>query len=217
MLLLVDKPTWRTSNDAVQYIKNRGPYKKVGHAGTLDPLATWLLIILTDEDTKRMADLVGHDKTYTATIDLAHTSDTWDADYHEIYEEVSPSHVPTDDEVLVALQSFVPVSTLPIPSFSAKKRGGRRMYKDARQWIVHDVEKEMSIYSIELLEYAFPFVKIRCHVNSGTFIRSIAHALWQKLQTGGIISELRRESSGSFHITDAQCIQDIVAKPQKIS
>ena len=69
-----------------------------------------------------MVDLVGHDKTYTATIDLAHTSDTWDADYHELYEEITPVHIPTYEEVATALQSFVPVSTLPIPSFSAKKR-----------------------------------------------------------------------------------------------
>lgn len=70
MILLVDKPTWWTSHDVVKYIKIHGKYKKVWHAGTLDPLATWLLIILTDEDTKRMADLVWHDKWYYATIDL---------------------------------------------------------------------------------------------------------------------------------------------------
>jgi tRNA pseudouridine55 synthase len=217
MILLVDKPTWWTSNDVVQYIKNRGPYTKVWHAGTLDPLATWLLIILTDEDTKRMVDLVWHDKTYLATIDLSHISDTWDADYHEIYEEIIPQLIPTIEEVSIALQSFVPRSILPVPSFSAKKKSGRRMYKDARKWVVHDVEKEMEIYEISLISYQFPLVQIRCHVNSGTFIRSIAYTLGKKLYTGGIIAALRRESSGSFLIADAQCIQDVVAKPQKIS
>jgi tRNA pseudouridine55 synthase len=177
MILLIDKPTGRTSNDVVQYMKRHGGYKKVGHAGTLDPLATGLLLILTDEDTKRMVDLVGHDKIYSAVIDLSHKSDTRDADYHAVYEEIAVACYPTKDEVSAALQSFVPHAILPVPSFSAKKQQGRRMYKDARAGKVHDVEKDMHIMSIELLEYTFPLVTIRCHVGSGTFIRSIAYSL----------------------------------------
>lgn len=146
-------------------------------------MATGLLILLTDEDTKRMVELVGHDKTYLATIDLAHISDTRDADYHAMYEEVTITRPPTLEAVEAALHSFVPRSILPIPSFSAKKQKGRRMYKDARAGKVHDVEKEMEIMTIELLTYEFPFVTIRCRVGSGTFIRSIAYALGKKLGT----------------------------------
>jgi tRNA pseudouridine55 synthase len=208
MILLIDKPTWRTSNDVVQYIKRHGGYKKVWHAGTLDPLATGLLIILTDEDTKRMVDLVGHDKVYSAVIDLSHKSDTRDADYHALYEEIPVAIPPTREEVIAALQSFVPHAVLPVPSFSAKKQQGRRMYKDARAGKVHDVEKDMQIMSVDLVEYVFPLVTIRCHVWSWTFIRSIAYALGEKLGTWGIIAQLRREASGDYLLTDAQCMPE---------
>lgn len=161
-----------------------------------------------------MAQLVGHDKVYSATIDLGHKSDTRDADYHEIYESVPVDVPPTLEAVEKALQSFVPWATLPVPSFSAKKQQGRRMYKDARAGKVHDVSKDMQIMSVELLEYAFPFVKIRCHVGSGTFIRSMAYSLGEKLGTGGIIAALRRERSGEYSITDAQCIPEKPAEPQ---
>lgn len=209
MILLVDKPAWRTSHDVVKFIKIHGWYKKVGHAGTLDPSATGLLLILTDDDTKRMAELVWHDKRYTATIDLAHISDTRDADYHELYEEIKISEPPTQEQISQVLQSFVPKSLLPIPSFSAKKMNGKRMYETARAWVIHDQQKEMEIYEIELLECSFPFVKIRCHVGSWTFIRSIAYTLWKKLGTWGVICALRRESSGDFSVADPTCIHNI--------
>ncbi len=209
MILLVDKPAWRTSHDVVKFIKIHGWYKKVGHAGTLDPSATGLLLILTDEDTKRMAQLVGHDKRYSATIDLAHISDTWDADYHELYEQVDISKIPTREEVESVFQSFQPKALLPIPSFSAKKKDGKRMYETARAWVVHDEQKEMEIFEIELLEYDFPYVKFRCHVGSGTFIRSIAYQLWKKLETWGIICKLRREVSWEYSLDDPACIHNI--------
>ncbi len=209
MLLLIDKPTWWTSHDVVKYVKVHGWYKKVGHAGTLDPLATGLLLILTDEDTKQMASLVWHDKRYSATIDLAHISDTRDSDYHGMYEEVKVDTIPSQEEVAKALQTLVPQAELLVPSFSAKKQNGRRMYKDARQWVVHDMKRVMKIYEIELLSYDYPLVQIRCHVGSGTFIRSIAYALGEMLHTGGIISALRRESVGDYLITDTTCIKDL--------
>jgi tRNA U55 pseudouridine synthase TruB len=90
------------------------------------------MLLLTDEDTKQMATLVGHDKVYTAEIDLSHKSDTRDSDYHDMYEEVDVTTIPSHEAVLATLQSFTPKATLPLPSFSAKKIDGRRMYKSAR-------------------------------------------------------------------------------------
>ncbi|MEI7477434.1 MAG: hypothetical protein WCJ81_02690 [bacterium] len=106
----------------MKYIKVHGGFKKVGHAGTLDPLATGLLMILTDDDTKRMADLVGEDKTYVTTIDLSHISDTRDRDSHALYEEVAVATPPSQEQVDAVLQSFIGNTQLPIPSFSAKKQ-----------------------------------------------------------------------------------------------
>lgn len=209
MILLIDKPTWWTSHDVVKFVKIHGKYKKVWHAGTLDPLATGLLIVLTDEDTKRMADLVWHDKRYTATIDLSHVSDTWDSDYHDMYEAVDVKMIPTEQQVQEALASMTPKATLLLPSFSAKKIDGRRMYKSARAGQVHEVEKEMEIYVNELISYEYPNVQIRCHVGSGTFIRSIANTLGKKLGTWGIITQLRRDSVGDYSLTDSQCIKNL--------
>lgn len=209
MIILVNKPKWRTSHDVVKFVKYRWWYKKVWHAGTLDPWATGLLILLTDEDTKQMATLVWHDKRYSATIDLSHLSDTRDEDYHEFYEALDVSEKPTQEQVLEVLQSLVPTALLPIPSFSAKKKDGKRLYETARKGVVHEEMKQMDIHEIQLLEYSFPYVKIRCFVWSGTFIRSIAHVLGQKLGTGGIIKELHRETIGEFSIDDPNCIQDI--------
>lgn len=215
MILLVDKPTWWTSHDVVKFMKIHGKYKKVGHAGTLDPLATWLMIILTDDDTKKMDSLVGHDKTYTATIDLTHKSDTWDSDYHDMYEEVKVDHIPTEDQITKILSSLTPKSTLLLPSFSAKKIQWRRMYKSARAWVVHEVQKDMDIYDIKLVEYTFPLVKITCHVWSWTFIRSIAHTLWERLGTWWIITALRRDTIGDYSLTDPTCIKDLLDIKQK--
>lgn len=209
MILLIDKPAWRTSHDVVKYVKIHGWFKKVWHAGTLDPAATGLLIILTDEDTKQMAILVWHDKTYTATIDLSHKSDTRDADYHDYYEQVAIQEAPTIEQIQGVLQSFVPKAALPIPSFSAKKRDGKRMYENARKWVVYDETKEMIIHEIEVLDYAFPYVHIRCAVGSGTFIRSIAFALGEQLWTWWILSALRRESSWEYSLSSPGCIQDL--------
>ncbi len=214
MLLLVDKPTWWTSHDVVKYVKVHGKYKKVWHAGTLDPLATWLLLLLTDEDTKQMASLVWHDKRYSATIDLSRTSDTRDSDYHAFCDPVVVENIPTLEQVQTTLQSLIPQAELLVPSFSAKKKDGRTMYKDARQWVVHDMRKVMDIYSIELLSYEYPFVEIRCHVGSGTFIRSIAYTLWELLKTWGIITVLRREAIGDYTITDPTCIKDLADMKQ---
>lgn len=217
MIVLVNKPTWWTSHDVVKFVKVNAKYKKVWHAGTLDPLATWLMILLTDEDTKQMATLVWHDKTYTATIDLTHISDTRDSDYHDMYEQVPVQSIPSREQITTILQSFTPKATLPLPSFSAKKIDGRRMYKSARAWVVHEVSKDMDIFDIEVLSYTFPSVVIRCHVGSGTFIRSIAYALWQKLGTWGIITALNRETIGTFSLSDSTCIQDILVLKQNKS
>ena len=215
MILLVDKPTWWTSHDVVKFMKIHGWYKKVGHAGTLDPLATWLMIILTDEDTKKMDTLVWHDKTYTATIDLSHKSDTWDSDYHDMYEEVVVTKIPSEADIIEILHSLTPKATLLLPSFSAKKIWWKRMYKSARQWVVHEVTKDMDIYEIKLLEYAFPLVKISCHVWSGTFIRSIAYTLWDRLWMWWIITALRRESIGDYSLSDPTCIKDLLDIKQR--
>ncbi len=215
MILLVDKPTWWTSHDVVKYVKIHRWYKQVWHAGTLDPLATGLLMLLTDKDTKKMADIVWHDKTYTATIDLSHISDTWDKDYHDMYEEVPPPAVmPTYEQVQAAFATMTPKASLMLPSFSAKKIWWRRMYKSARQGVVHEIQKDMDIYSIEITDYSFPYISIRCHVGSGTFIRSIAHHIGVLLGTWWIIEQLRRESVWEFSVTDPTCIKDLSALQQ---
>lgn len=216
-ILLIDKPTGWTSFDVVAKIRSKrkaafketgiNPTKrqlKVGHAGTLDPFATGLLIILLGDATKRSDEFLKQDKVYEATILLGSTSSTGDPEG----ELTSVSDIqPSEDEVRATLARFTGEITQTPPAYSAIKINGQRAYKLARKG--HEVEipsRQVMIYSIELLEYHYPTLKIRTNVSSGTYIRSLAEDVGSQLGTGAYCSELRRISIGGMTITDVSAI-----------
>ncbi len=216
-ILLVDKPVGWTSFDVVAKIrgKRRAALKeagitptkrqlKVGHAGTLDPFATGLLIILLGDATKRSDEFLKQDKVYEATITLGRVSSTGDPEGD--LTEVNNSR-PTDVDVLAALSKLNGEITQTPPIFSAIKINGQRAYKLARKGQKVDIPtRKITIYSLELIDYSYPDLKIRTHVSSGTYIRSLAEDIGKELGTGAYCCELRRTSIGEMTILDASVI-----------
>ncbi len=210
-ILLIDKPAGWTSFDVVAKIRSsiraeyreRGekPTKKqlrVGHAGTLDPFATGLLIILKGDACKKAGEFLKLDKVYEATVRLGQTSTTDDPE-GEI-TEVS-NKVPSIDEVKAALEKFKGEITQRPPIYSAIKIDGQRAYKLAREGKEFEVpERIVQIYSIDLLDYSYPEIKIRVHVGSGTYIRSLAEDIGREIGVGAYCSALRRISIADWHL-----------------
>lgn len=197
MFLLIDKPSWYTSFDMIHKIKKLFPKKtKIGHAGTLDPMATWLLLIAIWKDTKRLKEFVWLDKTYIATIDFSKTSDTWDMEYRKEFEQLDIKNlpVPSIDQIVEILDSKLWVSQWPLTPFSAKKVRGKKLYEYARSGEPIFMDMDMELLSYEILEYDFPILKIRLHVGSGTYIRSIAYWLGKQIWAWGILVALHRNN-----------------------
>lgn len=213
-ILLIDKPAGWTSFDVVAKIRGQRkaalkatgitPTKRqlrVGHAGTLDPFATGLLIILLGDATKRSDEFLKQDKTYEATITLGATSTTGDPE-----GEIRPvaTTQPTHNEIEAVLAQFTGVITQTPPAYSAIKIGGQRAYKLARKGTAVDMPtRQVTIHSLELLSYAYPQLKIRTHVSSGTYIRSLAEDIGAALGTGAYCSQLRRTTIGDMNIVNA--------------
>lgn len=215
MLVAVDKAKWMTSFDVIRVLKRDLWEKKIGHSGTLDPMASWLLLIWTDKDTKQLHTLTWLDKSYATTIDFSKISDTWDLDYREFFEEYEISKngdkvgilknktffsAPSIDEIKEKLESIIPYWELPLTPFSAKKKDGKKLYELARQWQQLIENKTMKINSYEILEYSFPILKLKLDVGSGTYIRSIGYWLGQEFNLWWILTELRRFSIGDYDL-----------------
>lgn len=204
MFLAVDKPKGISSFDVIRILKKQFPKKtKIGHSGTLDPMATGLLIIAVDKDTKRLGEFLWADKTYIATIDLSKKSDTRDAEYRETYEELDTKNltIPTIEQIETILDTLIPIASLPLPPFSAKKINGQKRYDLARKGEQAIVRQDMKINDYTILDYTFPEIKIQIDVWSGTYIRSIAYRLWTKLNTWGILTQLQRTQIKGIQLT----------------
>lgn len=210
-LLLIDKPKGWTSHDVVAKVrgiikKETGQKKpKVGHAGTLDPLATGLLIILVGDYCKRADEFLKLDKTYDATITLGQTSTTDDEEGDKT--EVS-ERTPTSQEVAKTVKSFVgEIEQMP-PQFSAIKTAGKRAYKQARAGQkVELTTRVVTVKEITKLEYKYPYITFSVDVSSGTYVRSLARDIGEKLSVGGYLSDLRRISIGSYKINKSTKIE----------
>lgn len=210
-ILLVDKPAGWTSFDVCAKIRGqiRAEYAakgimptkrqlRVGHAGTLDPFATGLLIILLGDATRKATEFLKLDKVYEATITLGATSTTGDPE-----GEITPasSHVPILNDVEKVLENFRGEIWQRPPIFSAIKVDGKRAYKLARDGKEVEIpERTITIHSLELLSYNYPELKIRTHVSSGTYIRSLAVDIGKTLGMGAYCSSLRRLSVGEFEL-----------------
>ena len=211
-LLLIDKPAGWTSHDVVAKLRGILHTRKIGHAGTLDPFATGLLIVGVGTGTKQLTALVGTDKTYEATARLGATSTTFDPE--GTVTESSECKVPSEEEMRHVLASFVGTHEQTAPAFSAKKVGGKKLYDLARKGLAHTVElpkKMVTISELRLTSYAWPFLKFRVSCSSGTYIRSLADDIGRKLGCGAYLTELRRMKVGDFDIKDAKTLEDISA------
>lgn len=208
-ILLIDKPSGMTSFGVVARVRRKlsqqlGKKAKVGHTGTLDPFATGLMIIVTGKECRNAGTYSKLDKVYEATIRLGQTSSTGDPE-GEI-TDVSDIQ-PTLDEVNEALAQFVGEIQQTPPIYSAIKINGQRAYKLARNGgTAETIEMPMrtvTIYSLELVEYTYPEIKIRVHVSSGTYIRTLAEDLGKVLGTGAYCIQLRRTKIADFSIDDS--------------
>ena len=201
-VLLINKPSGPTSHDMIYRVRRATGIKKVGHAGTLDPFAEGLLIILVGRDaTKRQSGFMGLDKEYEATIRLGIETDTYDREGKVIDEYWGGW--PTEEKIKKALEGFVGEQMQMPPAFSAKKIKGKKAYDLARKGeevILQPVR--VVIHSLEVISYDSPMLKIRTRVSSGTYIRSLAHDIGASLGTGAHLTELRRTSIGGYSLKD---------------
>ena len=212
-LILVDKPLEWTSFDVCN--KLRGALKsvlrvkkiKVGHSGTLDPLATGLLVIATGKKTKALHDLTGLDKRYNGTIRLGATTASYDAELPE--ENIcSVDHLSKED-ILLKVKSFLGESLQLPPIYSAVKKDGVPAYKVARAKGEIKMEpRPIRIDRFDILSVNLPQVGFDCSCAKGTYIRSLAHDLGQELGVGGYLSSLRRTEIGDFSIDNAKTVEE---------
>ena len=226
MQLLIDKPAGITSFGVVARVrrvlterkrieavaKGLMPPKrvKVGHTGTLDPFATGLLILMTEKDTKRCQEFLKLDKMYEATIRLGATSTTGDPE-GEI--NIAFPETWTDLKVEEVVRSFQGKIRQKLPVYSAVKVNGERAYRLARKGIeVEMPEREVEVYEIEVLDYKWPYLKIRAHVSSGTYIRTLGEDIGERLGVGGYLTELRRTQVGKYRVEDAMMLEKVLKK-----
>jgi tRNA pseudouridine55 synthase len=207
--ILVDKPSGPTSHDVVDAIRRKFGIKKVGHCGTLDPNATGLLIIVLGRGTKLSERLMGDDKVYEGTIKLGESTDSYDSD-GELTGSL-PVMPMTLEELNNEAATFIGDQMQVPPMVSAIKKNGVPLYKLARKGI--EVEREprlIHIYNFRFTDYAEPLGQFRVACTKGTYIRSLAHDLGQKLGCGAHLTTLRRSASGKFDVADALTLDAVL-------
>lgn len=214
-VLLVDKSQNWTSFDCVNYVRRivatyvgkKPKHTKVGHTGTLDPLATGLLVLLLGKYTKRAPELTKLDKTYEVTMKLGITSSTGD---DEGEKTTVSDRQPDESEIRAVLQAFTGELMQTPPIYSAIKVNGERAYKLARQGKEVVLEpRSATIYSLELTSYSYPEICFTTRVSSGTYVRSLVEDIGSSLKTGAYMSGLRRTSVGEFVIEDALPVEKL--------
>jgi len=205
-IILIDKPTSMTSFGVVARVRRvlsakNGKKAKVGHTGTLDPFASGLMIIVVGKECKNAGDYSKLDKTYEATVRLGQTSTTGDPE-----GEISDfsETIPSQAEIKNALAKHIGEISQRPPIYSAIKVGGERAYKLARHGKEFEIPmRQITIFSLDLIDYRYPYLKIRTHVSSGTYIRSLAEDIGKLLGTGAYCTELRRISIANWDINQA--------------
>jgi tRNA pseudouridine55 synthase len=206
-LLCIDKPAGLTSHDVVREIRSISSLRRVGHTGTLDPLATGLLILCVGPATRLAEYLVALPKSYDATIRLGQETDTYDAEGDLVAE--APVSVQKTELDQILAQFLGQIEQIP-PIYSAVKQDGQPLYKRARQGLkVTPKVRLVTIHEIELLSWESPILQLRVVCSSGTYIRSLAHDIGQQLDCGGHISSLRRTSIGPFDVGDAASLDEL--------
>lgn len=212
-LILVDKPLGWTSFDVVGKIRNSTRIKKikVGHAGTLDPLATGLLIICTGKLTKKVDEFLAEEKEYTGTITLGATTPSYDLET-EINHTFPIEHI-SEEDLYSTAKKFIGEIEQVSPLYSALKIDGERAYHKARRGEEIKMKaRKVQISAFEITHIEMPVVTFRIACSKGTYIRSIAHDFGKILSSGSHLSSLRRTKSGKFKIEDAWNLEELIAK-----
>ena len=205
---IIDKPTGITSHDVVDFIRNKFHIKKVGHAGTLDPMATGVLVLLLGRATKKSVQFSNFDKEYEAILTLGIVTDTGDAEGQVVKTDyVNGISKETAEEVF---NRFVGETEQIPPMFSALKYKGERLYNLARSGIsVERSSRKIKINFLKLLDFSLPHIKFSVHCSKGTYIRKLGEDIGSVLGCGGHISQIRRISVGPFHIKDALKLNEV--------
>ncbi len=202
-LWIINKPSGPTSHDIINYLRKSTGIKKIGHAGTLDPLASGVLIVAVGRKyTKQISQFVKLDKKYIAKLYLGAESDTYDKEGKIIFTKNLIG--PDIKKIKIVLKGFIGEQEQIPPMFSAKKYKGKKLYELARQGIkIKRKPVKINIYDLELLNYSWPFLTIKVHCSSGTYIRSLACDIGKKLGCGAYLEELERTAVGDFTIKEA--------------
>lgn len=209
-IILIDKPAGISSFGAVAKVRGKlkaefGHKVKVGHTGTLDPFATGLLILLSGKMTKKSGDFLKLDKEYEAELKLGFISSTGDPEGELAFKS---DLVPSREDIEKAVAEFVGEITQTVPKYSAVKINGQRAYKLARAGKDFETpQRKVTIYNIEIMEYAYPMLKIRAQVSSGTYIRTLAEDIGERLGTGAYLTALRRTKIADYDVKDAEKLQ----------
>ena len=208
-ILLIDKPKGITSARVVALVKKHFA-TKVGHTGTLDPLATGLLILLTGKRTKQASTFLHMDKTYQVRAILGCSTTTYD---------IAGDVVKTCDRLVAReelednLGGFVGELLQVPPAFSAKKIGGKKAYELARQGLPVDIPaSKVTVYALRLVSFDYPNFTLECEVSSGFYVRSLVHDLGEKIGVGATVEEVRRIRVGAYHIENAVTLDELLGR-----
>jgi len=214
-VLLINKPFEWTSFDVVRKIRNLIKIKKVGHAGTLDPLATGLLIVCTGKFTKRINEFMAQEKEYTGTFTLGATTPTYDLESEpENFKNVSQL---SNETIIETTKQFIGEIMQVPPAHSAIKIDGKRVYELARQGKEVKIDpRKITITEFEITKIDMPMITFRVVCSTGTYIRSLANDFGQALNCGAYLSSLCRTRIGDFKITDAKTMTEIEEEIKKI-
>lgn len=207
-ILAVDKPSGMTSHDVVAAIRKGTGLRRIGHAGTLDPRASGVLVVLIGPAVRLSDCLICEKKGYEAVIHFGSVSDTYDGDGN--VTETGKDAPEDEEEIMDAMEAFVGDIVQVPPAYSAKKIKGRKAYEMARNGEdVHLEGQPVTVYSFDFIEYNRPELTADVLCSAGTYIRSIAHDLGEKLGCGAYLSALRRTRSGRFSLRDAVPLADL--------
>eukprot|EP01136_Pigoraptor_vietnamica_P020463 Opistho-1_new@69380 len=207
-LLLIDKPKGVTSFSLIATLRRLSHIRKIGHAGTLDPFATGVMVLLVGKSFTRLSNhFLHHDKEYQATLHLGITSTTFDEE--GILSSPSP-YVPTLSHIEATLADFQgEISQIP-PMFSAKKVQGKKLYELARKGITIERKPALIRLKTQLISYTYPYLELLITCSKGTYIRSLAHDIGEKLTCGAYLTALKRTRSGPF--TLKECLASSLLK-----
>lgn len=210
-ILVVDKPAWISSAGVLTRLKGlwpRGAHPKLGHAGTLDPFATGVLLVLIGKATKRCEELMGMEKCYRATIKLGASTPTLDPTSAEVADAAAVER--SRPEVEAVLPRFVGTIMQRPPAFSAIKRDGQSVYKLARRGHIVELEaRPVTVYGMEMLDFSWPLLEVDIRCGRGTYVRSLARDIAEALGTTGHLTALRRLAVGAYAVENAVQFPDI--------